>query len=120
MFIKLHPKMSCEGSSTQAQADQLFPCRPSPRVRFLRFRYRILSGRSVFDMHKGIGTSTIASVGSTSRHPHELGFKVARVVHAMTRPDRATDQNAAKRIFLRIAEPGTTDKVLALPERHTA
>lgn len=63
------------------------------------------------------GIATSLGVESTARSASELGYNVALVSDAMTDRSLEAHQNSLERIFPRLGEVDTTDRVLSLLER---
>jgi nicotinamidase-related amidase len=62
------------------------------------------------------GVATSAGVESTARHAHELGFNVALAIDAMTDMSADVHHNSITRIFPRMGETGTTQRIIDLLE----
>lgn len=64
-----------------------------------------------------IGVATSIGVESTARHAYELGFNVTLAMDAMTDLNLDAHVNSVTRIFPKLGETGTTQKVIDLLER---
>src|ERR1700689_486418 len=60
------------------------------------------------------GVATSVGIESTAGHAHELGFNVALAVGAMTGLSADPPHNSITRIFPRLGEAGTTQKIIDL------
>lgn len=63
-----------------------------------------------------VGISTSAGVESTARSAYDLGYNVVLVVDAMTDRDADSHRHSVEKVFPRLGETDTTEKVLALLE----
>ena len=66
------------------------------------------------------GVETSAGVESTARRAYDYGYNVVLVVDAMTDRDAETHRHCVERIFPRLGETDTTDKVLKLLKKTPA
>jgi nicotinamidase-related amidase len=66
------------------------------------------------------GVATSIGVESTARSAYDLGYNVALVVDAMTDRDHDAHRYSVEKIFPRLGETGTTERVLELLLSATA
>jgi nicotinamidase-related amidase len=67
-----------------------------------------------------VGVATSSGVESTARQAHELGFHVVLVTDAMTDSDADAHHNSMARIFPKMSETGTTQRLLDLLDNRSA
>jgi nicotinamidase-related amidase len=65
------------------------------------------------------GVATSIGVESTARHAYELGFNVALAVDAMTDLNLDAHHNSITRIFPRLGETGTSQKIIDLLDNRS-